>query len=80
MHRMWRHRAFKAKLPLRIFLCIITFASGQDNILRWCRDHRVHHKYTETDADPHNIKRGFFSVRIVYSHITSLSFRNLTPF
>ena len=26
----------------------------------WARDHRVHHKYSETDADPHNAKRGFF--------------------
>ena len=26
----------------------------------WARDHRGHHKYTDTDADPHNIKRGFF--------------------
>ncbi|CAG2174032.1 unnamed protein product, partial [Oppiella nova] len=30
------------------------------NILEWCRDHRVHHRYSETDADPHNAKRGFF--------------------
>lgn len=28
------------------------------------RDHRVHHKFTDTDADPHNSKRGFF-----FSHI-----------
>ncbi|KAJ3610160.1 hypothetical protein NHX12_022254 [Muraenolepis orangiensis] len=27
-------------------------------------DHRVHHKYSETDADPHNALRGFF-----FSHI-----------
>ena len=27
-------------------------------------DHRVHHKYAETDADPHNATRGFF-----FSHI-----------
>ena len=26
----------------------------------WVRRHRVHHKYSETDADPHNAKRGFF--------------------
>lgn len=25
-----------------------------------CRDHRVHHKFSETDGDPHNAKRGFF--------------------
>lgn len=23
-------------------------------------DHTVHHKYSETNADPHNTKRGFF--------------------
>ena len=31
---------------------------------RWTRDHRLHHKYTETDADPHNSKRGFW-----FSHV-----------
>ncbi|KAG7262380.1 hypothetical protein CRUP_002418 [Coryphaenoides rupestris] len=38
-------------------------ASGND-IYEWSRDHRVHHKYSETDADPHNALRGFF-----FSHI-----------
>lgn len=33
-------------------------------MIDWARDHRVHHKYNETDADPHNAKRGFF-----FSHI-----------
>jgi stearoyl-CoA desaturase (delta-9 desaturase) len=26
----------------------------------YIRDHRVHHKFSDTDADPHNINRGFF--------------------
>lgn len=30
----------------------------------WARDHRIHHKYSDTDADPHNASRGFF-----FSHI-----------
>ena len=30
----------------------------------WALDHRVHHKYTETDADPHNAKRGFFFAHV----------------
>lgn len=29
-------------------------------MLNWVRDHRVHHKYTDTTADPHNANRGFF--------------------
>ena len=32
----------------------------QNDIIAWSRDHRVHHKYSETNADPHNAKRGFF--------------------
>lgn len=38
--------------------------SLQNDIFEWARDHRVHHKYSETDADPHNARRGFF-----FSHI-----------
>lgn len=30
----------------------------------WARDHRVHHKYSETDADPHNPTRGLFFAHI----------------
>ena len=32
----------------------------QNGIIEWARDHRTHHKFAETDADPHNAKRGFF--------------------
>ena len=32
----------------------------QNDIIEWSRDHRLHHKYSETDADPHNALRGFF--------------------
>lgn len=30
----------------------------------WALDHRVHHKYSETDSDPHDARRGFF-----FSHV-----------
>lgn len=36
----------------------------QNDIYEWSRDHRVHHKYSETDADPHNASRGFFFAHI----------------
>lgn len=38
--------------------------SLQRDVYTWALDHRVHHKYSETDADPHNAKRGFF-----FSHV-----------
>ncbi|UYV83529.1 SCD, partial [Cordylochernes scorpioides] len=59
-HRLWTHKAYKAKLPLRIFYMIGTCIAGQNDIYIWVRDHRMHHKYVDTDADPHSIQRGFF--------------------
>ncbi|KAG0431494.1 hypothetical protein HPB47_021723, partial [Ixodes persulcatus] len=35
-----------------------------NDIHEWVRDHRVHHKYSETDADPHNVNRGFFFAHV----------------
>ncbi|XP_033886890.3 stearoyl-CoA desaturase b isoform X1 [Acipenser ruthenus] len=63
-HRLWSHRSYKAKLPLRIFLAFANSMAFQNDIYEWARDHRVHHKFSETDADPHNALRGFF-----FSHI-----------
>jgi len=64
VHRLWSHRAYSARLPLRIFLSICFTAVGQNDIYTWCRDHRLHHKFTETDADPHNSRRGGFFAHV----------------
>ncbi|XP_063587986.1 acyl-CoA Delta-9 desaturase-like [Penaeus indicus] len=69
-HRLWSHRSFKASLPLRIVLAIFQTIAFQNDIYEWARDHRVHHKYSETDADPHNARRGFF-----FSHMGWLMYR-----
>ena len=49
---------------MRIILAFFHIMAFQNDIYEWCRDHRVHHKFTETDADPHNARRGFF-----FSHV-----------
>lgn len=36
----------------------------QNDIYTWARDHRLHHKFTETDADPHNSRRGAFFAHV----------------
>uniref|UniRef100_W5KA55 stearoyl-CoA 9-desaturase n=2 Tax=Astyanax mexicanus TaxID=7994 RepID=W5KA55_ASTMX len=64
VHRLWSHRSYKATLPLRLFLALGNSMAFQNDIYEWARDHRVHHKFSETDADPHNATRGFF-----FSHI-----------
>lgn len=63
-HRLWTHRSYKARLPLKILLMCFDCIAMQNSILVWSRDHRLHHKYTETDADPHNANRGFFFAHV----------------
>ncbi|KAL3050391.1 hypothetical protein OYC64_012427 [Pagothenia borchgrevinki] len=69
-HRLWSHRSYKASFPLRVFLALGNSMAFQNDIYEWARDHRVHHKYSETDADPHNATRGFF-----FSHVGWLMVR-----
>ncbi|KAJ8672744.1 hypothetical protein QAD02_004004 [Eretmocerus hayati] len=59
-HRGYSHKSFKATLPLQLFLVFCHTMSGQYHIYWWARDHRLHHKFSDTDADPYNASRGFF--------------------
>lgn len=63
-HRLWSHRSYKATYPLRMFLMICNCIAGQNDLIEWCRDHRLHHKSSETDADPHNSNRGWFFAHV----------------
>ena len=60
VHRLWAHRSYKAKWPARLILAICNTVANQSSILHWAVEHRVHHRHSDTDADPHNITRGFF--------------------
>lgn len=59
-HRLWSHRSYEAGLIVRTFLMLANSCANQGSIWHWSRDHRVHHKHSETNADPHNATRGFF--------------------
>jgi len=63
-HRLWAHKSYKASNPVKFILVLFNTIALQNDIIEWARDHRVHHKFSETDADPHNATRGFF-----FSHI-----------
>ncbi|XP_050685261.1 acyl-CoA Delta-9 desaturase-like isoform X1 [Leptidea sinapis] len=63
-HRLWTHRSYKVKTPLKILLLIFYATAGQNKLYHWVRDHRLHHKKSETSADPHDVSRGFF-----FSHV-----------
>jgi len=63
-HRLWAHKSFEAHFIVRFLLMLLNSMAYQGSVYSWATNHRVHHKYSDTDADPHNSQRGFF-----FSHI-----------
>ncbi|KAL5508568.1 OLE1_2 [Sanghuangporus vaninii] len=63
-HRLWSHRSYKASIPLQYFLAIAGAGAVQGAIRWWARNHRSHHRYTDTDLDPYDARKGFW-----YTHI-----------
>jgi stearoyl-CoA desaturase (delta-9 desaturase) len=59
-HRLLAHRSYKANQRLKLLLVFFQTIALQNSCIEWVRDHRVHHKYSDTNADPHNASRGFF--------------------
>ena len=54
-HRLWSHRSYHAHWTVRLFYMLLASIANEGSIYHWVRDHRTHHKYSETDADPHNV-------------------------
>uniref|UniRef100_A0A1B0B1J9 Fatty acid desaturase domain-containing protein n=1 Tax=Glossina palpalis gambiensis TaxID=67801 RepID=A0A1B0B1J9_9MUSC len=69
-HRLWSHKSYNASLTLRILLMFLFTIAGQRDAYTWALDHRIHHKFSETDADPHNAKRGFFFAHVGWLFLT----------
>lgn len=63
-HRLWSHKAYDGRLPLRIFFALFGAAAIEGSIKWWGHSHRIHHRYTDTSRDPYDARRGFW-----YSHI-----------
>jgi len=48
---------------LKIFLAAVGGGAVEGSIRWWSRDHRAHHRYTDTDKDPYSVRKG-----LLYSH------------
>lgn len=63
-HRFWSHRSFRASFILKVYLMAFGAGAMQGSVRWWSEQHRIHHRYTDTDQDPYSIKKGLF-----YSHM-----------
>ncbi len=59
-HRLLSHRSFKVPMWLERFFATCGALSCQFGPLDWVGIHRQHHRFADTDRDPHNSRRGFW--------------------
>ncbi len=69
-HRLFAHKAFQAKMPIRLFTLCFGAAAFENSAIDWVSDHRRHHKHTDHDDDPYDASKGLF-----YSHIGWVLFK-----
>jgi stearoyl-CoA desaturase (Delta-9 desaturase) len=53
-HRLFTHRSFEARRPLKITLGVLGSMAFQGSLIGWVADHRRHHRYAERPGDPHS--------------------------
>eukprot|EP00126_Sphaerothecum_destruens_P003451 Sdes_comp17201_c0_seq1m6376 len=63
-HRLWSHKAYQATWPLQLFLAVFGAFSMEGSIRWWSRNHRAHHKFTDTTKDPYDVIKSFWWAHI----------------
>jgi stearoyl-CoA desaturase (delta-9 desaturase) len=53
-HRLFTHRSFVARRPLKIALAVAGSMSFQGSVIGWVATHRRHHMFSDQPGDPHS--------------------------
>ena len=63
-HRFYSHKTYQPHTLLEVALLWVGTMAIQGSALRWAYDHRLHHRYVDTEKDPYRTSEGFW-----YSHL-----------
>jgi stearoyl-CoA desaturase (delta-9 desaturase) len=53
-HRLFTHRSYVARRPLKIALAVLGSCALQGSLVDWVTTHRRHHQYSDRPGDPHS--------------------------
>ena len=53
-HRHFAHVSYKAHPLVRLFYLVFGACAMQNSALNWAADHRMHHRFVDTEKDPYN--------------------------
>ena len=70
-HRLLTHRGFKCPKWFEHTLAVFGVCNLQDSPARWVAIHRMHHQYSDKQADPHTPRAGFW-----WAHVGWVVYQN----
>lgn len=70
-HRLATHRSFDTPKLVEYFFIFCGALACQGGPIDWVGLHRIHHKYSDTEPDPHDSNRGFW-----WSHLGWMLIQN----
>ncbi len=65
-HRLYAHRTYRVKRPIELILLFFGTLATQSSVFRWAYDHRLHHRYVDTEKDPYNAQMGFWHSHLLW--------------
>ena len=70
-HRLATHRSFETSKLVEYFFIFCGALACEGGPIDWVGLHRIHHKYSDTEPDPHDSNRGFW-----WSHLGWMLIQN----
>ncbi len=71
-HRLLTHRSFRTPRWFEYFLTMCGCISWQGSPIHWVGTHRLHHRHSDDDHDPHSPEHGF-----TWAHILWMLHKNI---
>ena len=66
-HRLYAHRTYTLhNKVIEFFILLFGTLNLQNSVLMWAQDHRLHHKFVDTDKDPYSIMKGFWHAHFIW--------------
>ena len=65
-HRLLTHRSFQTPKAVEYLLTLLGTLSNQGGPLQWVATHRLHHRHSDTESDPHSPLKGFWWAHMLW--------------
>ncbi|MEK7584547.1 MAG: fatty acid desaturase, partial [Patescibacteria group bacterium] len=65
-HRHYSHLGYKLNPWIEPLFLFLGTAALEGSVWTWAHDHRMHHRFLDTDDDPYTVNKGFWHAHILW--------------